>query len=137
MTSTSGQDMASFDDYITKFRSELNNVAKTCLAGLEFKITEEGDGWLDAHLEAVFSSSSRYGMISSFIVNPLTSSAPFVQHLKTPSKTATAKKTRAKLEAEKQRTDKIKNINAKLALSPSRSMNGSPVGRPFLSRDEH
>jgi len=29
------------------------------LAGLEFKITEEGDGWLDAHLEAIFSSSSR------------------------------------------------------------------------------
>jgi hypothetical protein len=50
-----------------------------------------------------------------------------VQHLKTPSKTATVKKTRAKLEAEKQRTDKIKTINAKLALSPSRSVNASPV----------
>jgi hypothetical protein len=56
-------------------------------------------------------------------------SAPIVQHLKTPSKTATMKKTRAKLELEKQRTDKIKNINAKLALSPSRSQNGSPVSR--------
>jgi hypothetical protein len=60
MASTSSQEMATFDDYISNFRSELNNVAKTCLAGLEFKITEEGDGWLDAHLEAVFSSSSRY-----------------------------------------------------------------------------
>jgi len=60
MASTSSQEMASFDDYISNFRSELNNVAKTCLAGLEFKITEEGDGWLDAHLEAVFSASSRY-----------------------------------------------------------------------------
>jgi len=60
MASTSSQEMATFNDYITNFRSELNNVTKTCLAGLEFKITEEGDGWLDAHLEAVFSSSSRY-----------------------------------------------------------------------------
>jgi hypothetical protein len=51
--------MATIDDYVLNFRSELQSVAKTCLAGLEFKITEEGDGWLDAHLEAVFNSTSR------------------------------------------------------------------------------
>lgn len=59
-------------------------------------------------------------------------SGPIVEHLKTPSRTATAKKTRAKLEADKLRTDKIKSVNAKLALSPTRSMNGSPV-RPLFS----
>ena len=60
-----------------------------------------------------------------------------VQHLKTPSKTATMKKTRAKLELEKQRTDKVKNINAKLALSPSRSQNGSPVSLSLNSLERH
>jgi hypothetical protein len=59
MASSSSQSMATIDDYVLNFRSELQSVAKTCLAGLEFKITEEGDGWLDAHLESVFSSTSR------------------------------------------------------------------------------
>ena len=56
------------------------------------------------------------------------SHGPMVEHLKTPSRTATVKKTRAKLEAEKQRTDKIKSVNARLALGESpRSLNASPV----------
>jgi len=54
-------------------------------------------------------------------------SGAILDHLKTPSRTATAKKTRARLEADKQRTDKIKSVNAKLALSPSKSTNESPV----------
>jgi hypothetical protein len=60
MAGIANQAFTTFDDYVLNFRSELQNVAKSCLAGLESKIAEEGDGWLDAHIEALFSSSSRY-----------------------------------------------------------------------------
>jgi len=49
---------ATLDDYVLNFREDLDSAAKSCLAGLGVKITEEGDDWLDAHLEAIFNTSS-------------------------------------------------------------------------------
>jgi hypothetical protein len=51
---------STLDDYVLNFRGELDTAAKSCLAGLELKIKDEGDDWLDAHLEAIFNTSTRW-----------------------------------------------------------------------------
>jgi len=55
---------ATLDDYVLNFREDLDSAAKSCLAGLGVKIAEEGDDWLDAHLEAIFNTSSTSVTIS-------------------------------------------------------------------------
>ncbi len=51
-------------------------------------------------------------------INKHTNRAPFAELIKTPSRTQTSKKTRATTQAVKDRSQKIKGVNAKLGLSP-------------------
>lgn len=54
----SSQTYTTFDDYVLHFRGELQHAAKECLSSLMKTIKDDGDDWLDAHLESIFGGSS-------------------------------------------------------------------------------
>lgn len=54
--STSQADVT-FDRYVLNFRDELQSAARDCLTSLELQIKDEGDDWLEAHIESLFSTS--------------------------------------------------------------------------------
>ncbi|ORY31861.1 hypothetical protein BCR39DRAFT_525761 [Naematelia encephala] len=111
---TSSQTYTSVEGYAFHLRADLRTAANEGLAPLRNTMEEMGYGWLDGYLEGVVGSSSR---------------APITELMKTPSRTATTKKTRATTAAAKDRTEKVKGLNTRLALlSPSPSK-GSPAVR--------
>jgi len=116
-------------------RSGLREAAKTSLKEFETMISDIGYGWLDGYMEGVMEGPYKYA-----------SSTPHIRRLelyiwvrnadvecrnsihelmKTPSRTQTVKKTRAITTAAKDRTEKVKRMNALSPLSKA-----SPVCPP-------
>nr|XP_019013019.1 uncharacterized protein I206_02516 [Kwoniella pini CBS 10737]OCF51800.1 hypothetical protein I206_02516 [Kwoniella pini CBS 10737] len=106
--SQASQDVPTFDHYAFNLRDGLRKAAITTLSELEGSINNIGYGWLDDYMDKIMDKQNR---------------APITEIMKTPSRTQTVKKTRAATTAAKERTDKVKGLNARLALSPSSKQN--------------
>ncbi|WWD05297.1 hypothetical protein V865_003370 [Kwoniella europaea PYCC6329] len=113
------QDMPSFDHYAFNLRDGLRRAAVTTLSELEGSINDLGYGWLDGYMEQIMDRQNR---------------ASITELMKTPSRTQTVKKTRATTAAAKERTDKVKGLNAHLALSPSNKQNARVALSPLQPR---
>ncbi|WVQ65352.1 uncharacterized protein L199_003528 [Kwoniella botswanensis] len=113
------QDMPSFDHYAFNLRDGLRRAAVETLSELEGSINDLGYGWLDGYMEQIMDRQNR---------------APITELMKTPSRTQTVKKTRATTAAAKERTDKVKDLNAHLALSPSTKQNSRVALSPLQPR---
>ncbi|WVR06591.1 hypothetical protein IAU60_003623 [Kwoniella sp. DSM 27419] len=96
-------DVPTLDHYAFNLRDGLRKAAVSSLSELEQCISSNGYDWLDAHMQGIMNNTGR---------------APITELMKTPSRTQTVKKTRATAAAAKDRTDKVKGFNARLALSP-------------------
>ncbi|WWC88403.1 uncharacterized protein L201_003314 [Kwoniella dendrophila CBS 6074] len=113
------QDMPTIDHYAFNLCDELRRAAVSTLSELEKTINETGYGWLDGYMEQIMDRQNR---------------APITELMKTPSRTQTVKKTRAHTAADQQRTDKVKGLNARLALSPSTKQNSRIALSPLQPR---
>ncbi|OCF56830.1 hypothetical protein L486_05685 [Kwoniella mangroviensis CBS 10435] len=113
------QDMPSFDHYAFNLRDGLRRAAVTTLSELEGSINDLGYGWLDGYMEQIMDRQNR---------------APITELMKTPSRTQTVKKTRATTAAAKERTDRVKGLNAYLALSPNTKQNSRAALSPLQPR---
>ncbi|KAK8858852.1 hypothetical protein IAR55_003082 [Kwoniella newhampshirensis] len=103
MSSFTSQDIPSLGHYAFNLRDGLRKAARSTLQELEDNIARTGYEWLDGYMEQILNRESR---------------APITELMKTPSRTQTVKKTRATTAAAKDRTDKVKGLNARMALSP-------------------
>ncbi|KAK4684542.1 hypothetical protein P7C73_g5630, partial [Tremellales sp. Uapishka_1] len=91
------QEIVSVDQYAFNFRDELRAAAREKLSLLENLITSVGYVWLDSYMEGIMDSSTR---------------APLTELMKTPSRNATAKKTRATTVRAKEKVDKMMQLKA-------------------------
>ncbi|WVQ73311.1 hypothetical protein IAR50_002879 [Cryptococcus sp. DSM 104548] len=106
-------DFPTFGHYAHNLKDGLHHTASKGLNELEQAIETKGYDWLEGYMAQIFDRLPQ---------------APIGELIKTPSKTQTVKKTRAAIAAAKEKTEKIKGLNARLALSPP-----SQVNRPALS----
>ncbi|WWD18744.1 hypothetical protein CI109_103198 [Kwoniella shandongensis] len=120
MSSSSSQ--PTFGHYAFNLRDGLRKAARSTLQELEDNIARTGYEWLDGYMEQILNRESR---------------APITELMKTPSRTQTVKKTRATTAAAKDRTDKVKGLNARMALSPVNKQSSraplSPLGPRSLN----
>ncbi|ODO05099.1 hypothetical protein L198_01786 [Cryptococcus wingfieldii CBS 7118] len=106
-------DFPTFGHYAHNLKDGLQHTASRGLDELDQAIETKGYDWLEGYMAQIFDRLPQ---------------APIGELIKTPSKTQTVKKTRAAIAAAKEKTEKIKGLNARLALSPSNQVN-----RPALS----
>ncbi|ODO09941.1 hypothetical protein I350_02164 [Cryptococcus amylolentus CBS 6273] len=106
-------DFPTFGHYAHNLKDGLHHTASRGLDELDQAIETKGYDWLEGYMAQIFERLPQ---------------APIGELIKTPSKTQTVKKTRAAIAAAKEKTEKIKGLNARLALSPSNQVN-----RPALS----
>ncbi|TYJ56444.1 hypothetical protein B9479_002847 [Cryptococcus floricola] len=106
-------DFPTFGHYAHNLKDGLHHTASRGLDELDQAIETKGYDWLEGYMAQIFDRLPQ---------------APIGELIKTPSKTQTVKKTRAAIAAAKEKTEKIKGLNARLALSPSNQVN-----RPALS----
>lgn len=95
-----------FQDYTFDLASRLQQAAAQSLKEFEASIARDGFDWLDGYLDNLAAQDRR----------------PIAELIKTPSRTATAKKTRtlaaAGETAARDRAEQIRRFNARVALSP-------------------
>ncbi|WVQ84371.1 hypothetical protein IAT38_006523 [Cryptococcus sp. DSM 104549] len=98
-----------FGHYTANLREGLRQSAVKSLVELEETINSSGYDWLDGYMAQILNRVPQ---------------APIADLLKTPSKTQTVKKTRAATAAAKERTEKVKGLNARL-FSPTQQITRS------------
>lgn len=93
-------------DYTFDLASRLQQAASQSLKEFEASITRDGFDWLDGYMENLEAQDRR----------------PIAELIKTPSRTATVKRTRtlaaATETAARDRAEQIRRFNARIALSP-------------------
>ncbi|OCF37313.1 hypothetical protein I316_01222 [Kwoniella heveanensis BCC8398] len=113
--------LPTFNHYAFNLRDGLRQAAVSTLSELEQSISVQGYGWLDSYMESIMSRQAN-------------DNVPIAEYMKTPSRTQTVKKTRATTAAAKDRTDKVKGLNARLALSPASKQSSRPPLSPLQPR---
>ncbi|WVF68772.1 hypothetical protein IAT40_003544 [Kwoniella sp. CBS 6097] len=119
--SGSSQHLPTFNHYAFNLRDGLRQAAVSTLSELEQSISVQGYGWLDSYMESILSRQADENV-------------PIAEYMKTPSRTQTVKKTRATTAAAKDRTEKVKGLNARLALSPANKQSSRPPLSPLQPR---
>ncbi|KAL1408525.1 hypothetical protein Q8F55_005337 [Vanrija albida] len=110
-----------FQDFTFDLSDRLRQAAQRSLAELEASINCDGHDWLEDYIDNIEAQGRK---------------APIADLIKTPSRTQTAKKTRAVLTASKNRVEQIRLFNERAALSPLAS-NSPNVRQPFSPLSTH
>ncbi|OXH34374.1 hypothetical protein J008_02668 [Cryptococcus neoformans] len=110
------QDYPTLTHYTSGLRNDLRQSASKSLVELEEAINSKGYDWLEGYMSQIMAHIPQ---------------APIGELIKTPSKTQTIKRTRAATAAAKEKTEKIKGLNAQLVLSPSSRQTSRPALSPL------